>query len=118
MSSPEINGSEDRLFDQPNSGPQKAFEFGEMSVQDLQQVRQDIKSLLANKGFDIIQAQLMQQAQFRMNLMFNQETGGMDGVLAREYMRGHISNLNFVLNFPQTLLTELERELDTRVQEH
>ena len=114
MSSP-VNG-EDRLFES-GPGPQKAFDFGQMSKDDLQSVREHIKSLQKHAGFEIVQAQLLQQAQFRMNLMFSEGTGGLDGVLNREFMRGHISNLNFVLNFPQALLAGLEEELDSRVKE-
>jgi hypothetical protein len=91
-----------------------AFDFSQMSSDDLKQTAAEISRLIASTGWQIVASQVQAQSAFRISGMIDQESGGIDGCVNREFTRGAISSSTFMLNFPQMLLNGIEQELEDR----
>ena len=97
-----------------NQAQQQPFDFSQMETRDLQEVRSNLNALLKHEGMNILQSQLQQQAGVRMNALINTTSGGIDGCIDREFMRGALNAFTFVISFPQMLINGIEQELDDR----
>jgi hypothetical protein len=87
------------------------FDFSQMEVRDLQEVRTQLNALQSHMGYKIFLSQMDQQIQTRLKLFIMQEAGGFDGLVDREYMRGGASAFQFIINFVPMLVEGVEQEL-------
>jgi len=103
-------------MNRPPPLPLSEFGFEGKSSEEMQEIRDNLKVLLASEGWKIYYAIISSQQLIRFNQVVLNPLSGMDETFAQEYAKGEINGLRTAASLPQAIVESIEydRELEKR----
>jgi len=93
-------------------------QLSQMSLEDLRNLKLDLKSLLQSRGWKALSEILDALIRARRIMIIETRLEGLDDFFILTRSQGELAGLQLVLAMPQALVAELESEIAAKEQEN
>ena len=94
------------------------MQLSQMSLEDLRNLKLDLKSLLQSRGWKALSEILDALIRARRIMIIETRLEGLDDFFILTRSQGELAGLQLVLAMPQALVAELESEIAAKEQEN
>lgn len=94
------------------------MQLSQMSLEDLHNLKLDLKSLLQSRGWKALSEILDALIRARRIMIIETRLEGLDDFFILTRSQGELAGLQLVLALPQALVAELESEIAAKEQEN